>query len=229
MFFYLNSLDYKVIGKTDGISQINTDLTKIRSYFSLDTCLPRQVHQHIEQCRQIAPFKLASPNTILTDLCFSGEASYLQRVISPKLKAILENFMGFNAFFFPVLIYDHSGKSHDYYLLHFQEALSEDFIDFERTVYSALDKSGYDLGEIVGRSKAEQDKSLITRIKRFAFKKGHKLPDYFASPLNLNYFISSDLTDCLIASEVTGIDIYKYDNHSDLGINTIRATNHQVY
>jgi hypothetical protein len=229
MFFLLKSLDQNVIGKTDGVSQINIDYSKVAPDFSFDTCLPQQVHKHFGHCRAIAPFKLVSPRTKLTDFCFSGETFGRQRVISPRVKSILENFSGFSSSFLPVQIFDHHETCHNYHLLHFQEMLSDKFIDFEKTTYSVFDSHGIEIDEIVGQSKSNQNPSTLIRVKRFVFKRRSDFPDFFLSDSTLTRFVSSKLADKLIAAKVSGINIYKYDNQSDLGVNTMRKANTQVY
>lgn len=229
MRFLLNSLDPSVIGRTDGVSQINIDYSKLGTEFSPDTCLPQQVSSHFKICESIAPFKLVSPKTQLTDFCFAGETFGTQSIISPRVKSIFEEFSGFKSSFFPVKIFNHNETYHDYHLLHFQEMLSDEFIDFEKTIYSVFDSSGIEIDEIIGRSKCDQNPSALKKVKRFAFNKTKELPDFFLSDLTLTHFVSSRLTDKLIAEKVSGINIYKYDNQSDLGINTIRKVNTQIY
>lgn len=228
MFFYLNSLDFDVIGKTDGISQINLDRSRISPEFSTMSCLPKQVKKNLSSCKAVAPFKTVSTKTILTDFCFGGEASYMQRVVSKKVKVILEQFQGFESYFYPTEVYDTQGNTHRYFLLHFQEALPDKFINFDNCVYSQIDKRGEIINEVTGKRNLPEDKSTAIRVKRFAFNKGVDFPDFFVSPLNNHFFISDEIADAFTASRVSGIDIYHYDILSDLGVNEERSANKRL-
>lgn len=229
MFFLLNSIDQNVIGKTEGDSQVTIDSSRVKAEFSVDSCLPRQVHKYFGKCQSITPLKVTSREIRLTDFCSGGRTSGKQSIVSPKVKSILRDFSVFSGSFLPVQIFDHEEVCHPYYLLNFQETLTDVLVDFEKTVYSVFDKSGVEVDEITGQLEANKDQSLITRVKRFAFKEKSELPDLFVSDFTLTYFVSSRLAERLAAEEVSGINIYEYDNQSDLGFNTVRKANNRVY
>jgi hypothetical protein len=229
MFYYFNSHDYGTVGKLDGTSQLLLDFSKLEDGCPPETCFPRNVKANFDMCQHITPFKLAFPSTNLTDFCSTGQITAFQRVVSPKVKAIFDSFIGHNAHFFPVHIYQQDGTRHDYYLLHFQESLSEDFIDFDKTLYSIVDNRGQTIDEVIGRSNIKTDKSLIPMLKRFHFKEEKNIPDFFVTPLRRVHFLSDRLTDYIMAEELKGLCIYKYDNRSDLGINTIHDDRLRVY
>lgn len=228
MFFYLNSLNYQSVGRLDGSSQILLDYNKTSKYSNSKFLRPREIHKYPnDNSRQLIPFKLVSTKTKLTDFCFAGQASAYQKIVSPKVKSIFECFTGLGSRFLPIDIYDAQEVCHKYYVLSFETELSDTYVDFDKTIYSVFDRLGENLDEITGRANLRLGPSQIARVKYFSFKNPTRLPDFFVSPSMLIHFISSKLASRFIEEKVTGIDIYKYDSQSDLGINTIRRVNHK--
>lgn len=228
MFFYLNSLDYESVGKLDGSSQILLNYDRINKESDQVSIRPRELHKYPDNDNyQIIPFELISPKTRLTDFCFCGQASAQQNIISPRVKSILDGFTGFGNRFLPVNIYDTQGNCHEYHLLSFEADLPDTHIDFDRTIYSVFGRLGKTVDVVTGRCNLKVGASQIARVKQFSFKDATRLPDFFISPLIPVHFISAKLARRLTEEKVTGIDIYKYDSNSDLGVNTIRLVNHK--
>jgi len=226
MNFFTDSIDKKVIGEADGgISQLLLNRSAVPPP-SIEFVNPRKLKSIDLSKQAITPFSTFSSKTVLTDFCSAGEVSTRQKIVNTKVKLILNEFTNYDAYFFPVEIHHAGAKSLDYHLLHLEDNLHEKFIDFGETSYYLFDKNGVKIDEVIGKQNVPTEKEVISRVKHFVFKGA--LPDIFVTPFRLIYFISDELADRLISSNVSGIDIYKYSDDTEVDINLLLKTSQKI-
>lgn len=220
MKIVLESINTKEIGV---YPQINLDVDSFKSN-TQNLVLPNSVLNKKIPAGIGLPSFIVAPKAILTDYLIAPALTFpKQLIISKKLSSILQSFKGLEFDILEVNVKSQNGEKVVYDFLNYVEMIPDAAIDLPSSIVKVYDPSTFNYKQVEVSTAKEfkqlSGKDLFNLVFNEDYVNGLH---HFIAPLAFKWIISDELAHELSKNKISGLDIYHFDEKSDITINGVR-------